>query len=366
MKTRAIYVLLAGMLAIFTAVAAWPQATLTAVRGVVTDKGKPVAGAQVVLTYLDTGKSYKAKTGKDGSYNMVGLVRGNYDVDVTASNGDKLYHKKMQILAEGAGEENLDIDVSAGGGGQSGQPKLTKEQIEAIKAQNAKAENMNALINQAKAALDAKNYEAAIVVLQQLAAADPTDYEYLSAMGNAQLSLGRYQDAAETYAKGIQAAQNTQPDSKKPYTDPAKVKAAMGQMLTNQGNAYLKINKTQEAIASFTKAAELSPNPGVAYFNLCATQYNTGNTDGAIQACDKAITADPNRADAYFIKGSLMFGLGKEGADKKYTAPAGTSEALNKYLELSPDGPHANDAKAMLQAIGAKIETTYKAGKKKK
>jgi hypothetical protein len=33
-------------------------------------------------------------------------------------------------------------------------------------------------------------------------------------------------------------------------------------------------------------------------------------------------------------------------------------------MELAPDGPHANDVKAMLQAIGAKVETTYH-GKKK-
>ncbi len=367
MRMRGIYALLAGMLAAFSATAAWPQATLTAVKGVVTDGGKPVAGAQVVLTHLGTGRSYKAKTDKDGSYSMVGVVRGDYEVEVTAANGDKLFKQKKSIVAEGAGVEELNLDVSGGGGGggAAGQQKYTKEQIEAIKAQNAKAESMNALISQAKVALDAKNYQAAIAPLQQLAAADPTDYEYPLHLGNTYFSLQQYDDAVQSYQKGIQLAQNTQPDSKKAYTDPAKVKAALGQMLTNQGNAYLKLGKSPEAIAAFTKAAELAPNPGVAYFNLCATQYNTGNTEGAIPACDKAIAADPNKADAYFIKGSLMFGQGKQGADNKYTAPPGTAEALNKYLELAPDGPHANDAKAMLQAIGAKIETTYKAGKKK-
>ena len=60
-----------------------------------------------------------------------------------------------------------------------------------------------------------------------------------------------------------------------------------------------------------------------------------------------------------------MVGDSKLDKDGKMQAPApGTSEALNKYLELAPDGPHANDVKAMLQAIGAKVETTYH-GKKK-
>jgi tetratricopeptide (TPR) repeat protein len=109
----------------------------------------------------------------------------------------------------------------------------------------------------------------------------------------------------------------------------------------------------------------MDPNPGTAYFNLCATQYNSGNTQGALASCDKAIAADPNRPDSYFIKGSLLMGDSKQGKDGKLEAPAGTAEALNKYLELAPDGPHANDVKQMLAFIGAKVETTYKEKKKK-
>jgi tetratricopeptide (TPR) repeat protein len=139
----------------------------------------------------------------------------------------------------------------------------------------------------------------------------------------------------------------------------------VAQMLTNEGNAYLKLKKNDKAIEAYTKAASMDPNPATAYFNICATQYNTGNTQGALAASDKAIAADATRADAYFIKGSLMVGDSKLDKDGKLTAPAGTSEALNKYLELAPDGPHAGDVKAMLQAIGAKIETTYHEKKKK-
>jgi hypothetical protein len=44
-------------------------------------------------------------------------------------------------------------------------------------------------------------------------------------------------------------------------------------------------------------------------------------------------------------------------------APPGTAEAFQKYLELAPTGPHAEEAKAMLQGLGATVETSY--GKKK-
>jgi hypothetical protein len=46
-------------------------------------------------------------------------------------------------------------------------------------------------------------------------------------------------------------------------------------------------------------------------------------------------------------------------------APPGTAEAFNKYLELQPNGPHADEAKAMLASIGAPVETTFGTKKKK-
>jgi hypothetical protein len=109
----------------------------------------------------------------------------------------------------------------------------------------------------------------------------------------------------------------------------------------------------------------LDPNPATAYFNLCATQYNAGNVGGALTACDKAIAADPSKADAYFIKGSLLIGESKTDSSGKVIAPAGAAEALKRYLELAPNGPHASDVKQLLSFIGSNVETTYKKGKSK-
>lgn len=92
-------------------------------------------------------------------------------------------------------------------------------------------------------------------------------------------------------------------------------------------------------------------SPAVSYFNSCALLYNVGKMDEAIAACDKAIALDPSKADAYFIKASALFGNSKIGSDGKFLAPPGTVEALNKYLELAPNGPHAQDVHAMLDSL---------------
>jgi hypothetical protein len=48
------------------------------------------------------------------------------------------------------------------------------------------------------------------------------------------------------------------------------------------------------------------------------------------------------------------------GADGKVTPAAGTKEALDKYLQLKPDGPNAESAKGMLAMMDAKLDTAYK------
>ncbi|MDD5542597.1 MAG: tetratricopeptide repeat protein [Acidobacteriia bacterium] len=241
------------------------------------------------------------------------------------------------------------------------QTKYTKEQFEAMKKQNEETAKHNALVKQLNDAFTAKNWEAALAPLQQLIAANPDQWQYYSGLGTARLNLGQYDQAIDAYAKGVQAAErSTSGDSKNASPDLARTKIGEATMLTNQGNAFLKLRKNKEAIAAYTKAASLDPNPATAYFNLCATQYNIGNTVGALDACDKAIAADPNKADTYFIKGSLMMSEANADKEGRITLPPGTAEALNKYLELAPDGPHADDVKTMLKSIGAKIETTYK------
>jgi tetratricopeptide (TPR) repeat protein len=223
-------------------------------------------------------------------------------------------------------------------------------------SQNEKAAAINALIQQANNAMNAKNWEGAIAPLQELLTLDPAQWQFYATLGDAQLNLEEFDEAVESYEKGIHAAEsNTVVDPRNPSTDPTKKKAGVAKMLANQGSAYVKLHKNMEAFSVFTKAAALDPNPAVAYFNLCATAYIQGIMQGAVAACDKVIAADPSKADAYFIKGSALFGeivIDKDGTVK---ALPGTVEALKKYLALAPTGAHVDDVKKMLEAVGSKV-----------
>lgn len=235
------------------------------------------------------------------------------------------------------------------------------ETPEQIMARNAKLANMNTLMAKAFAALSARRWQEAETILKQLIEANPdaNQWEFYQALGTAQTGLREYQDAIQSYEKGIVIARD-HPD---PKADPAKINTGLGQMLISEGNAYVKLRKPDEAVARYTQAAAIDPDAATAYFNLCATLYNMGNMTAAAAAADKAIAADPKKADAYFIKGSALFADGKvEGG--KFIAPPESVAALKKYLELAPAGPHADDAKAMLDAIAGTLGTPDGAAKK--
>jgi tetratricopeptide (TPR) repeat protein len=208
----------------------------------------------------------------------------------------------------------------------------------------APSESQNALIAKAQAALDAKQWPEAEAALKQLSASEPR-WEYLQGLGVAQFNQGHYADALDSLQRAIDLAQK----------DPAGKNAsaaAIAAMYTMIGNADLKLKKNDAAVAAYTKAAALDPNPAVPYFNLCAVMFNMGEPAAkTVAACDKAIAADPKKADAYFIKGSSLYGEGALNKSNKYVVPPGAVEALKQYLVLAPGGPHAQDVKVMLDAL---------------
>jgi tetratricopeptide (TPR) repeat protein len=203
----------------------------------------------------------------------------------------------------------------------------------------AQSANAKPLAAKAQTTLDAGQWDAAEAALRQLMAAEPR-WEYAGALGNAQSKQGHYQDSLLSYQRAIDLAQGR--------AGPA----AMAALHVGIGNANLKLKQNDAALAAYGRAAALDPHPAVAYFNLCATMYNLGRAGAAaVAACDKAIAADPNKADAYFVKASMLFGQSTIDKNNRILVPAGTVEALNRYLALAPSGPHATDVRQMLDAL---------------
>src|SRR5262249_3599753 len=204
------------------------------------------------------------------------------------------------------------------------------------------AQSENELITRANTALNARDWPAAEGVFRQLTTLAPTNWLYLQGLADAQGNQGKYADAIAGYDKAIALALAAKDEKARP---------AAGAMLTQEGLLYLRQKKLAERVAAFTKATRYVQSQGTAWFNVCAAAFNAGDVKAALAGCDKAIAADPNKADAWFIKASLMIADAKAGPNGKMVAPKGTVEALRKYLALAPTGSHVKDVQEMLAVL---------------
>jgi tetratricopeptide (TPR) repeat protein len=212
---------------------------------------------------------------------------------------------------------------------------------------SAGRQNPEALIALYDQAMQAKDWPRVVTIAQELAAQKATSLN-LKLLGSAQLYSGMADAALATYDQALAAAQQEKPAEGQPMTE---WKDGLSQIYIGKGNALLKLKRTAEAIEAYNRSAELASNTGLAYFNVCAVLYNIGNTHDSAAACRKCVQADPTRANAWFVLGSDLFADLPVTAQGKVQASPETREALEKYLALAPDGPHAADVKAMLEML---------------
>ena len=354
------------------------------VKGVAKDaQGKPIAGATVEWVSKETGRKYDLKTNNKGEYFSLGIAPGHYNVALLGPDKKEIFHVNgFTITTE---EATLDFDMQKEAANAAKGAGLTPEQLKQQQEQQAKVaqenntiKGLNEKLAAAKTAADAGDFDSAIAQMTQATQMDPSrdllwaklgDYELTSAtkQTDAAEKTKRYDAAVTDYQKAVdikQKALDATPTAKTP--DATKTLASF---YNNKGKAEAQMGKTEDAVKSYNQAAQLDPaGAGMYYFNLGAilTNANTKNDEqmrkAAAEAFDKAIAADPNRADAYYWKGTNLIGAATLQGNKM-VAPPGTAEAFQKYLELQPTGPHAEEAKAMLQGLGATVETSY--GKKK-
>jgi tetratricopeptide (TPR) repeat protein len=112
-----------------------------------------------------------------------------------------------------------------------------------------------------------------------------------------------------------------------------------------QPDLYTVLYHSYTATGDKAKAAEaekkMPKNPG-GLFNEAARLINAGNDNGAEALLKQAVAADEKFAQAYYELG-MIYVRGGKNADAK--------TALQKYLELDPNGKDAATAKEMLNYV---------------
>jgi tetratricopeptide (TPR) repeat protein len=355
------------------------MAQMSQLEGVVKDEnGQPLQNAVIKIERKDIKGNYNVKTKKKGDYLHAGLPLGTYKITLevngqamdsvdnvrtrfgepTTINFDLQQRKQQQAAITKAAETGTLTQEQA--------RDMTPEQKAAIEKQvkersaaMAKNKALNDAFNEGMEAMKTKQYDAAIAAFNKAGEMDPKQHVIWGNLAEAYGEISKTKVGPEKDAALAKSIEN--------YGKAIELVPADANYRNNFALVLARAGKFPEMEQQLNQAVQIDPtNAGRYYFNLGAVLTNSGQTDPACNAFKKAGEADPNYADAFFQYGLCLSAKATNKPDGSIEFPDGTQQAFQKYVELKPDGPNAEAAKAMLATMGTKVETQYTAPGAKK
>lgn len=328
--------LIPAFFVIFFLVAPLP-AQVGRISGEVTDpEGKPLKDVLIRIEGLEVRRNYKVKTNKDGKYVHAGVsIQGTYRV-IAEKEGYQTDYVEGVKPSFGSDRNPTNFTLKPGKSGPLAF-ELTDEQIEKLKREKAEADKRREMMAEVQAAFNegvqyynTGNYEQALTTFQGALDKDPEQPALWAYVGETYDQLKRYDEAIEAYQKAIALRPN----------DAA--------YMQNLGNVYASKGDTDKAREYYEKSASMSAptDAGAAaatYYNLGVTYINNGQTKEAAEALTKAVEVDDTYAEAHYQLGITLLGLNDM---------AGSVKHLKRYVELTPNGPNAETAKALIEQLG--------------
>ena len=124
------------------------------------------------------------------------------------------------------------------------------------------------------------------------------------------------------------------------------------------GTDFAQVGKMPEAAASCEKILTVDPaaknTQEGCYKNIAIVLTNNGKLAEAIAPLQKATQLNPQDALAWKLLGDALTNTitnKSEGSKMVYVIPPGTVEAYQRYLQLEPNGPYAEQVQAALEGF---------------
>src|SRR5262245_16666932 len=356
---RTITLLILGLVLLVPLASRSALAQTGSIEGEVRDaQGTPIVGALVKLDRKDIKQHFEVKTDKKGHYFHAGLPVALYKVSFNQNDKELFFFDNIKVPL--GDTFKLDLNLKQEMEKSQSQPRqLTKEELEAkakIDEANKKQDTMKAHFDRGRELYASKQYDQALEQFQRAAELDPSQHVIYANLAESYKNLRKYDEAITNYNKALEIL------SQNPKADPQTIASYH----MNMGIIHGMAGKPEEASAEMKKCAELNPtNASQAYYNLGAILVNSGKSAEAVEAFKKSAEANPKNADAQYQLGISLTGMASVTPDGKTIPAPGTIEAFQKYLELAPDGKYAAQAKGMIEALSASVETKFKAEKEK-
>ena len=111
------------------------------------------------------------------------------------------------------------------------------------------------------------------------------------------------------------------------------------QIYYNRGNAYLDMNKSQEALNDYLRALKIRPHAPEILHNRAQAYLHLSETELALDDAEEVLGINPNFARACYTKAQALDKLGKK------------PEALAAYREFLRMGNPTQDADLLQKAL---------------
>ena len=162
-------------------------------------------------------------------------------------------------------------------------------------------------------------------------ASDPNHLEYLENVFNGKKSNSAVdaKNAKDWFQKGYDAVEAKEYENAIIYYNKAiELNPDDAIAYNNRGCAKVDLKDYTGAIEDYNKGIELKPDYANAYFNRGISKSNLNDYTGAIEDYNKAIQLNPDKDKAYRNRGDAKYNI------QDYT---GAIEDYNKAIQLNPD-----------------------------
>lgn len=308
-------------LALFSSVAPALAQSTGAVKGKVVDvKGEPVQDAKVTIEFKDgMSRKFETKSNKKGEYFQIGIQPGNYSVTATKE-GVGTQSFDVRVRLGNPMEVNFQLAPTAPGGGQ-----MSKEDVELRK-----------LTTDGITALNSQQWDAALPLFQQALVMRPDCFPCQLGVGESYRGKGDYENAEVAMKKAMEM----KPDAPEPY-----------RVLRDIYNNQKKFDDAANMAAEAAKRTPATPGGTGAnaadLYNQAVTFWNANKYAEAKTALAEALAADPNHAEAHFLKGTAHLNAGE------------LKDALThfeSYIKVAPTGPKAKEAEMFVTQLKTMVK----------
>jgi len=160
-----------------------------------------------------------------------------------------------------------------------------------------------------------ENWSAALTYFQKAKETNPQDADTWALIGYCYGSLGRYQDAIESYKQAIRI----EPDYAVAHY--------------NLGVTYGSLGRYQDAIESYKQAIRIKPDFAEAHCNLGVAYGILGRYEDAVEAFKQVIRINPDLVEAHYLLGITYGKLGRYQDE---------IESFKQAIRIKPDFAEAH------------------------